>query len=342
MTESIPCGYTWADWADTAVPTVASVCESNGGTSTFPRDCVYLNVTHEELDGKTPPAPTSQNCADSTDITRTWSVDYHASVEGCEYLMDRKEYEISHNVDRIIGISKRYRAWSNLRLDLLLHKQATAQNSTVFEVKGIDNKSIKLSRLHFGSTVEYYLKLSYTPHQLKTGPFSIFDKWFEVSFGYDDSGSSGGKLFLNVGNYKHTSKTFGTNLVVGDGITIHQLGNTDGEIRSYRYWVSRDLKASQCFDKLVLSTNAKCVGATPSISNPWQSRFEDSDWTDCIIKSGTSGSQYKYTNVLSSDCTSGDFCDNIFIPPEEEVISNERGFIILMNKSKVFSLSCYN
>ena len=334
MTESIPCGYTWADWTDTAVPTDASVCESNGGTSTFPRDCVYVNSTHEELGGNTPPAPTSQNCADSTDITRTWGVDYHSDVIGCEYLMDRKDYEILDNIERTIGVSKRYRAWSKLRLDLLLHKQSTPQNSTIFEVEVSGNSSIRLRRLHIDSTAEYYLKLYYTPFQLISGPFSIFDKWFEVSIGSDPTwqASDEKRIFLNVGSYKYTSKVVDGWIISGDGITTHKLGNTDGKIRSYRYWTSNYTGASQCLSKLMQPTNAKCVGATPSIADPNQSRFVNSEWTDCIITTGTTGSQYKYTNKLSSDCTSGDFCDNIFIPPNEEVISKERGLMVLSNK----------
>ena len=330
MTESIPCGYTWADWTDTAVPTDASVCESNGGTSTFPRDCVYLNSTHEELGGNTPPAPTTLNCADNTDITRTWSVEYHPGVDGCEFLMDRKDYEISSNTDRTIGVSRRYRQWSSVRLDLLLRKQASAMNSTIIEVKGSGNHSIRLRRLHIDSTTEYYLKLFYTPFQLISGPFSIFDKWFEVSVGFN--GQTGEKLiFLNVGSYKYTSKVVDTWLTSGDGLTTHKLGNTDGKIRSYRYWTTNRADVSQCLDKLMLPTNAKCVGATPSIADPNQSRFVNTEWTDCIITTGTTGSQYKYTNKLSSDCTGGDFCDNIFIPPNEEVISKERGLIISLN-----------
>ena len=86
------CGYQWASWQVTTIPSTPSSCDSLGSTSTFHPACGYVNQTHEEINGIESP-PIAENCGDHVPSI-TYPVEIPQKSLICRYTADKQVHDI--------------------------------------------------------------------------------------------------------------------------------------------------------------------------------------------------------------------------------------------------------
>ena len=156
---------------------------------------------------------------------------------------------------------------------------------------------------------------------LVAGPFTIFDKWFEVE--YDtawDKDATGQTVTIKAAGYYEKDFIIVDDVRTrGDNVRPieHRFGgqnSADGKIRGYRFWHGHRNSVSGCTTEIAKTEYAKCG---PNLCPPsgGQPRFKNADEHGvCLLTDETNGEQGIYKNRCTDVCNNYGYCSDIFIP----------------------------
>ena len=153
---------------------------------------------------------------------------------------------------------------------------------------------------------------------LVAGPFSIFDKWFEVEYDTAWDGIAEGQT-VKIKAAGYYEKEF----IIADDIRTrsddlrpieHRFGgenSADGMIRGYRFWHGHRNSVSDCTTEIAKTEYKKC-GPSLCLVQP---RFKNAaQYGVCLLTDEINGEQGKYRNQCTDTCNSYGYCSDIFIP----------------------------
>ena len=306
------CGFVWAEWSATPVPDTATSCDDEGNTSSYTRQCVWVNATHETLIDSY--EPVLDNCGDDRP-KRAREVSVTGDGE-CSYISQRSVKELDGFV---LTKHARFRVFWRLQFDLFLRPGQTGS----VEVLKIKKDGISVCAAQLLVTM---VNINETAFELKfdicnddnvmksiiVGPVNLLAKWFEVDI--TDIKSSG-EIDIDIGSYFKSSTVFSPrSLPHGDDFLTHQLGTADGKLRAYRFLTT--ISAS-CLEAMNDVENLKCSKLCVT-----QPRFKAGlNWSDCVVQSETVGEVTRYLDTCTGTCNTNGYCSEIFVPPQDEKTS---------------------